>query len=65
MSKPSWDDAPEWAQFVAQDQSGAWYWYEYEPSMLSDQWHEPSDEGRVNQAYVLVDGWVDTLERRP
>lgn len=65
MSKPSWDDAPEWAQFVAQDQSGAWYWYEYEPSMLSDQWHEPSDEGRVNQAYVLGDGWVDTLEHRP
>lgn len=65
MSKPDWKDAPEWAEFVAQDQSGAWYWYEFEPYMLSDQWHEPSDEGRLIQATISGDDWTETLDRRP
>ena len=30
--KPSWNDAPKWAQYVAKDRSGFWWWYECEPS---------------------------------
>jgi hypothetical protein len=29
--KPSWKDAPEWAQYLAQDTNGRWYWWEIEP----------------------------------
>jgi len=28
QNKPSWDDAPDWADWLAQDQkTGAWYWF--------------------------------------
>lgn len=29
--KPSWDDAPEWAQYLAMDEGGCWYWHGGEP----------------------------------
>lgn len=28
---PKWEDAPEWAQFLARDTKGGWWWYECEP----------------------------------
>ncbi len=31
MLKLPWDEAPEWAQWVAMDQSNHWYWYALEP----------------------------------
>ena len=33
MSKPDWKDAPGWADHLAQDASGAWYWFENEPKL--------------------------------
>ncbi len=29
--KPSWDDAPEWAEWLAMDSDGGWYFHEVEP----------------------------------
>lgn len=29
--KPSWDDAPEWAQWLAMDEGGCWYWHAGQP----------------------------------
>lgn len=34
--KPSWDDAPEWAEWLAQDGTGDWYWFELKPSLHED-----------------------------
>ncbi len=31
MSKPHWDDAPNWAEWLAQDSDGEWFWYEKSP----------------------------------
>lgn len=39
MSKMDWSDAPEWANFLAQDADGRWFWYEYLPTNApSDRW---------------------------
>ena len=27
-NKPDWEDAPDWANWLAQDMDGEWYWYE-------------------------------------
>ena len=35
---PSWDDAPEWARYLAQDYDGEWYWYKGRPFISSVSW---------------------------
>ena len=37
-NKPSWDDAPEWANYLAIDESGVWYWYSDAPIWSDDRW---------------------------
>lgn len=34
--KPSWDDAPEVARYLAQDRDGTWWWFENEPYLNHD-----------------------------
>jgi hypothetical protein len=36
MNKPSWSDAPKWANYLAMDGDGRWYWYEREPHWDDD-----------------------------
>ena len=31
MNKPSWTDAPPWANYLAMNIDEEWYWYEEEP----------------------------------
>lgn len=61
MSKPSWKDSPEWAQYLAMDSSGAWFWYENKPMCGCDSW---VSKGRLEYHGYSVD-WEDSLEQRP
>jgi hypothetical protein len=63
--KPNWDDAPEWANYVAQDQTGKWYWYSHQPIASEGYWAVPQDDGRWDAATVQEDAWKDTLRARP
>jgi hypothetical protein len=36
--KPSWDDAPEWANWLARDRDLEWFWFELEPRARGDAW---------------------------
>lgn len=64
--KPSWNDAPEWAQWVAQDADGEWFWYEEKPGLASCTWYENDGEDVV---FALKGNenpnWRETLEQRP
>lgn len=60
--KPSWNDAPEWAQYLAADKDGEWYWYEREP--------EPGQTAFIPESFTEVGfapllNWRDSLESRP
>lgn len=64
--KPSWDDAPEWANWLAQDEIGDWFWYERKPEnadddefWFSDYDFELASDGEENPS------WRNTLETRP
>lgn len=63
MSKPSWDDAPEWAQYLAQDVSGTWYWFERKPG------YDPDGTWICRTGDCVEassnESWADTLEHRP
>ena len=63
-NRPSWDTAPEWANYLAQDSCGRWYWYETLPKVNEDncEWHkEPLSE----MCQATVSSWEATLQQRP
>lgn len=70
QNKPSWDDAPGWANWLCQRDDGMWFWCVEEPRASEDGW-ETRHEARA--AYpsgdqipeCVLGDWRDTLERRP
>jgi len=70
QNKPSWDDAPGWANWLCQRDDGMWFWCVEEPRVSENGWetrHEARaayPSGDQIPEYVLGD-WRDTLERRP
>ena len=61
--KPSWDEAPEWANWLAMDRSGDWFWYAVEPDC--DNIHGWWNTKLKNEFAALNTNWRETLERRP
>ena len=64
MNKPDWKDAPEWANWLAQDESCEWFWFEYKPVRRHDDWGVKT-KGRYANANFYNESWKETLERRP
>lgn len=62
MSKPDWEDAPEWAKYLAQDKDGDWWWYEYTPDQGKNSWDLPRCVGQSEKA--TKESWTLTLESR-
>ena len=65
MTKPNWNDAPEWAQWLAQDEDGDWYWYAEKP-MLQNDMYMWSNDSQYSVAYndEENENWQSTLEER-
>jgi hypothetical protein len=71
INKPSWDDAPEWAEWLAQDGGGEWCFYPEKPEQSGTMWinDEPKNgiwvdvhcTGRIPAGQ----DWRETLEPRP
>lgn len=36
--KPSWNEAPDWATYLAMDADGQWHWYEVKPYWADGEW---------------------------
>lgn len=67
QGKPSWSDAPEWANWLAQNPWGGWRWFEGRPSPLDGfGWRPYGGRAMVVGITTPVNGdWKDTLEARP
>jgi hypothetical protein len=61
--KPSWDTAPEWANYLARDADDSWNWFEEMP-YASDYFNEWRTRGRTACA-AKGTSWDETLEERP
>ncbi len=59
--KPEWKIAPEWANWLAMDSDGEWYWHEEKPLYSTNYWYS---QGKKSEAYV-VNMPKETLEKRP
>lgn len=68
MSKPEWnEDTPKWANWLAQDVDGAWYWYEHKPQVMHAR-HEidySNGSGSRCQLASVHNAWFTTAEPRP
>ena len=60
--KPSWENAPEWANFLAMDITGDWFWYEFEPELTPDSFITYC--GYIELAKRKSVDWKSTLEKR-
>lgn len=61
-NKPSWDDAPEWANYLAENGNSFWYWHQNKPekNTYDKEW---LNSGR---SQIACDkNWENTLEKRP
>lgn len=63
QNKPSWKGAPEWANWLAQDAHGDWWWHKETPKTRSSEF-DSTGAKESNTGEVLGD-WRDTLEKRP
>jgi hypothetical protein len=68
--KPSWDEAPEWANYLAQDYNGEWYWYNAKPTYnpYLTHWFLTYPYGGTKRQLYVPDpnpNWKDTLEEKP
>lgn len=63
QGKPSWDDAPAKSSWLAQDLSGAWFFFDEKPGVIPGIW---IGGNAVKQSTGEVIGdWHNTLEQRP
>lgn len=63
VDKPSWSEAPVWANWLCRDSYGNWHWHENKPRQLKTTWLS-KDNHRVAR-YAPLDFWGDSLEERP
>jgi len=62
MNKPNWNDAPEWANYLAMDSTSIWYWHKHEPEQKYGLWESTGMNLRSENNYIMS---ADTLEKRP
>jgi hypothetical protein len=77
MIKPSWDEAPDFAQFLAMDGDGIWVWFQDKPEWgpSANAWllgaESDGDSAYENATFepdesgIDCDFAYDTLEERP
>jgi hypothetical protein len=72
QNNPSWEDAPDWARWLAKDspdkdEESAWWWYADKPVAMKNTWQVSTDVRAWMAASCHCDlgDWRDTLEKRP
>ncbi len=71
VGTPVWRDAPSWAQWLAQDSGGRWYWFEFPIYADSDdeEWYEQEGfNGGIEiagESEERNENWSKTMQARP
>ena len=61
--KPDWNDAPEWANWLAMDSNGLWCWYKNKPYASLGSFFSVG-RSTASKSSVLSN-WKESLEQRP
>lgn len=65
QNKPNWADAPEWANWLAQDEDGVWFFHEVKPNQDIDGFYSNTMQDTPKEKGEVIGNWQDTLEKRP
>ena len=65
QNKPSWNDAPEWANFLSQGLGGTWFWHEFNPELGDCAYFSVKGKYTIHLGGETIGDWRDTLEKRP
>ena len=66
MIEVDWNEAPEWANFVTQDECGAIWWHEDKPVAYVGGWQGGVwDHGGRTKLAVCMTDWKYSLKKRP
>ena len=58
--KPNWKDAPDWANWLAMNEDGAWTWFEEKPNPRVISWASLHPYSSNSEVTIF-----DTLEEKP
>jgi hypothetical protein len=66
---PQWSKAPTWANWRAQDENGAWWWFSHEPNYRASIYFGFEWQSSYNLKFIRQgkpnSNWRETLEKRP
>jgi hypothetical protein len=67
MMKPSWDNVPEWVQYIAMDGDGDQWGFSKEPyqDRRMSIWDADGDDVQIIYLGTRLPDWKSTLEQRP
>lgn len=57
------DTYPSWANWIAQDADGRWWYFEYKPSVVDDCWYGGISKLQLARQSEPSANWRDTLRR--
>lgn len=65
-STPEWEHAPDWADWLAMDAGGRWWWFAEKPETRATSWGNAWGKW-IKEAGLTPGrtGWTETLEQRP
>lgn len=58
-----WQSAPAWAQFLAMNSDGEWWWFEHSPEMGCSLWFTRT--GKSELALKRAVSWTHSVSARP
>lgn len=61
----SWERAPEWATYKAQDYDGEWFWFEFKPTLSAEIWACVDGQAEYAGESDDSENYVQSLEERP
>lgn len=67
MNKPQWENAPDWANYLAMDANGEWNWFEIRPvfAAANHNYWDPNGARFTKAGETPEHCWKNTREGKP
>lgn len=63
--RPTWDQAPNWANYLTQDKNGVWVFWQNKPGIIGSGWIKHGGLFQVFNSGELAGNWKESLSTAP